>query len=43
MTTSATIGAWGNIFQLSNVAVHASLLTNGKVLYWGRPKQSQGS
>jgi len=29
-------GQWSEPFELSNVAVHASLLPNGKVLYWGR-------
>ncbi|KAK1759757.1 copper radical oxidase [Echria macrotheca] len=29
-------GKWGNPFNLKNVAVHASLLHTGKVLYWGR-------
>lgn len=30
------IGQWETSFQLQNVAVHASLLHNGKILYWGR-------
>ncbi|KAF2179647.1 copper radical oxidase [Zopfia rhizophila CBS 207.26] len=30
------IGEWGDVFDLKTVAVHASLLPNGKVLYWGR-------
>ncbi|KAK3352195.1 hypothetical protein B0T25DRAFT_517523 [Lasiosphaeria hispida] len=31
-----SVGQWSQPFELSNVAVHASLLPNGKVLYWGR-------
>ncbi|KAK0702641.1 hypothetical protein B0H67DRAFT_594824 [Lasiosphaeris hirsuta] len=31
-----SVGQWLQPFELSNVAVHASLLPNGKVLYWGR-------
>ncbi|KAK4455338.1 hypothetical protein QBC34DRAFT_481436 [Podospora aff. communis PSN243] len=31
-----TVGRWSEPFELSNVAVHVSLLPNGKVLYWGR-------
>ncbi|KAK0625801.1 hypothetical protein B0T14DRAFT_508603 [Immersiella caudata] len=31
-----TVGRWSQPFELSNVAVHISLLPNGKVLYWGR-------
>jgi len=30
------VGEWGALFDLENVAVHASLLPTGKVLYWGR-------
>lgn len=30
------VGQWGTAFDLQNVAVHASLLPNGKMLYWGR-------
>jgi galactose oxidase len=30
------VGQWGTLFDLDNVAAHASLLPNGKVLYWGR-------
>jgi galactose oxidase len=29
-------GCWGPVFDLQNVAAHASLLPTGKVLYWGR-------
>lgn len=28
----------GDVFQLANVAIHAHLLPNGQVLYWGRRK-----
>ena len=31
-----SLGRWSDPFELSNVAVHATLLPNGKVLYWGR-------
>jgi galactose oxidase len=32
------IGRWTNVFspEFNAVVVHASLLPNGKVLYWGR-------
>jgi len=30
------IGRWNLVFELSNFAVHSSLLHTGKVLYWGR-------
>ncbi|KAF2721404.1 copper radical oxidase [Polychaeton citri CBS 116435] len=30
------VGQWGSLFDLKNVAVHASLLPTGKILYWGR-------
>jgi len=36
MAPEAQVGRWSQPFELSNVAVHASLLPNGKVLYWGR-------
>lgn len=32
----AVVGKRGPTFKLSNVAVHASLLPTGRVLYWGR-------
>jgi galactose oxidase len=32
----ATVGSWGPFFMMPNVAVHAHLLPNGKVLFWGR-------
>jgi galactose oxidase len=32
----APLGQWGEVFTLSNVAIHAHLLPTGKVLYWGR-------
>ncbi|KAI9654639.1 MAG: hypothetical protein M1821_005846 [Bathelium mastoideum] len=32
----SVVGQWGSLFELKTVAVHASLLPNGKVLYWGR-------
>jgi galactose oxidase len=36
MTTRKDVGEWEAKFKLKNVCVHASLLPNGKVLYWGR-------
>lgn len=30
------VGEWEKLFEFANVPVHASLLPNGKVLYWGR-------
>ena len=36
LESSAIRGAWGPVFALPNVAVHASLLPNGLVLLWGR-------
>ena len=33
---SKKFGQWSPTFDLKNVAVHAHLLPNGKVLYWGR-------
>jgi galactose oxidase len=35
----ATVGRWDQVFDLKNVAVHVSVLPNGKVLYWGRTDQ----
>jgi galactose oxidase len=33
---SAVKGQWGPVFQLPNVAVHAHVLPNSRVLMWGR-------
>lgn len=33
-------GKWTNIIPMTDVSVHISLLPNGKVLYWGRDKQT---
>src|ERR1044072_3849365 len=33
---SVTKGAWGAVFNLPNVGIHASVLPNGLVLMWGR-------
>ncbi|KAI9694904.1 MAG: hypothetical protein M1822_000520 [Bathelium mastoideum] len=38
MGNEAVEGLWTELFSLDNVPVHASLLPNGKVLYWGRRK-----
>lgn len=35
----AAMGQWSAPFDLKNVAIHAHLLPNGKVLYWGRRKE----
>ncbi len=32
----ATVGRWGGVVELPNVAVHAALLPTGRVLMWGR-------
>lgn len=34
----AVLGEWQKTFTLNNVAIHATLLPNGKILYWGRRK-----
>ena len=36
-------GRWTELFGLSNVAVHATLLPTGKVLYWGRRSNPKGT
>lgn len=36
-------GLWGPVFPLPNVAVHASLLPNGRVLFWGRRDRPDGT
>ena len=33
------VGRWDPTFKLPNVAIHAHLLPNGKVLFWGRRDQ----
>lgn len=44
MTTPDVIGKWEPLFQLKNVACHASLLPDGKrILYWGRRKDPQST
>jgi galactose oxidase len=37
--SAAVRGQWGPVFPLPNVAVHAHLLPNGRVLIWGRRDQ----
>ena len=34
--SSADKGSWGPVFTLPNVAIHTSVLPNGRVLMWGR-------
>jgi galactose oxidase len=36
-------GQWDTVFELPNVAIHTSVLPNGKVLFWGRRDQPTGS
>src|SRR5438105_4989569 len=35
-------GQWDPAFDFQNVAIHVSLLPNGKVLFWSRREQNQG-
>jgi galactose oxidase len=39
----ARLGRWDPVFELPNVAIHTSVLPNGKVLFWGRRDQLTGS
>src|SRR4051794_34064583 len=32
----STQGEWSDVFKTRNVMIHASVLPNGKVLYWSR-------
>ncbi|HEY2194684.1 MAG TPA: galactose oxidase-like domain-containing protein [Actinomycetospora sp.] len=41
--SAAVVGRWGDVFGLPNVAVHAHLLPDGKVLLWGRRDSPQGT
>ena len=43
MGDPALEGRWGPVFTLPNVAVHASLLPNGRVLFWGRRDRPDGT
>src|SRR5947209_14062628 len=36
-------GRWAPVFDLPNVAIHTNVLPNGKVLFWGRRDQPDGS
>lgn len=36
-------GRWDPVFELPNVAIHTSVLPDGKVLFWGRRDQPTGS
>jgi galactose oxidase len=36
-------GRWDPVFELPNVAIHANLLPDGKVLFWGRRDDPGGS
>ncbi len=40
---SARLGRWDPVFELPNVAIHTSVLPNGKVLFWGRRDRPDGS
>ncbi len=37
------VGRWGAPFMLPNVAIHAHVLPNGKLLFWGRRDQPSDS
>ena len=39
----AATGQWEPVFALNNVAIHMSVLPNGKVLYWGRRDDPNGT
>jgi galactose oxidase len=39
----AHLGRWDPVFELPNVAIHTSVLPNGKVLFWGRRDRPSGS
>ena len=39
----AQLGQWDAVFDLPNVAIHTSVLPNGKVLFWGRRDRPTGS
>ncbi|MFY9808326.1 MAG: galactose oxidase-like domain-containing protein [Pseudonocardiaceae bacterium] len=39
----AHLGRWDPVFELPNVAIHTSVLPNGKVLFWGRRDEPTGS
>jgi galactose oxidase len=39
----ADAGRWDPVFPLPNVAIHASLLPDGRVLFWGRRDDPGGS
>ena len=43
VTSNATLGSWGAVFGLPNVAVHAHLLSDGRILLWGRRDSPQGT
>jgi galactose oxidase len=36
------VGRWGEVMKWPNVAIHMSLLPNGKVLFWGRREWQNG-
>ena len=42
-SAAAQLGRWDPVFELPNVAIHTSVLPNGKVLFWGRRDQPTGS
>ncbi len=42
-STSARVGRWDPVFELPNVAIHTNVLPNGKVLFWGRRDDPNGS
>jgi galactose oxidase len=42
-SAEAYLGRWDQVFELPNVAIHTSVLPNGKVLFWGRRDHPTGS
>ncbi|MBI3863830.1 MAG: DUF1929 domain-containing protein [Planctomycetia bacterium] len=38
----ATLGRWSPVFDTQNVMIHASVLPNGKVLFWSRREATEG-
>ncbi|MGH3933596.1 MAG: galactose oxidase-like domain-containing protein [Pseudonocardiaceae bacterium] len=41
--SEGALGRWDPVFTLPNVAIHTNVLPNGKVLFWGRRDQPDGS
>ena len=43
LPSPADVGRWDPVFPLPNVAIHAHLLPDGTVLFWGRRDDPAGS